>query len=144
MLQLFDFLLPFLPWILIFLVWMIIIASASFFKLERYGIEVGPFMLFARTGRFNKLLDRVGNWHPRAWRYIGSGFIGVAFFFSLFGFWYMGFNVYQFILALIGQPSIPGPVAPLIPGVTMSFQFFLMILIPLIVAIIVHGLAHGL
>lgn len=139
----FEFLLPFLPWLLILMAWMIILALASFIKLERYGIEVGPFMLFARTERFNNLLDRIGNWHPRAWRYIWSGFIGVAFFFSLFGFYYLGLNVYEFVKALLGQPSAPGPVAPLLPGITMSFDFFLMILIPLIVAIVVHELAHG-
>jgi membrane-associated protease RseP (regulator of RpoE activity) len=37
----------------------------------------------------------------------------------------------------------PGAIAPLIPGVTMSYNFFLMILIPLIIAVIVHELAHG-
>lgn len=139
----FEFLLPFLPWLLILLAWMIIIGLASVFKLEKYGIEVGPFMLFARTQRFNNLIDRIGRWHPRAWRYIWSFFIGVAFFFSLYGFYFLGSNVYEFIKALLGQPAAPGPVAPLIPGVTMSFNFFLMILIPLIVAIVVHELAHG-
>ncbi len=138
-----DFLLPFLPWIIIFLVWMVILGVASFFKLEKYGIEVGPFMLFARTQRFNNLLNRIGQWHPRAWRYIWSGFIGVAFVFSLAGFYLLFYNVWQFILAFLGQPSAPGPVAPLVPGITMSYEFFLMILIPLIVAIIVHELAHG-
>jgi len=139
----FEFLLPFLPWLLILLVWMIILGLASVFKLEKYGIEVGPFMLFARTERFNNLLNRIGRWHPRAWRYIWSFFIGVAFFFSLYGFYFLGSNVWEFVKALLGQPAAPGPVAPLIPGITMSFNFFLMILIPLIVAVVVHELAHG-
>lgn len=138
-----DFLLPFLPWIIILVIWMVILGIASFFKLEKYGIEVGPFMLFARTQRFNNLLNRIGQWHPRAWRYIWSGFIGVAFFFSLAGFYLLFSNLWQFILALLGQPSAPGPVAPLVPGITMSYEFFLMILIPLIVAVIIHELAHG-
>ena len=139
----FEFLLPFLPWLLILLVWMIILGFASVFKLEKYGIEVGPFMLFARTERFNNLLDRIGRWHPRAWRYIWSFFIGVAFFFSLYGFYFLGSNAWEFIKTLLGQPAAPGPVVPLIPGLTMSFDFFLKILIPLIVAVIVHELAHG-
>jgi membrane-associated protease RseP (regulator of RpoE activity) len=122
---------------------MIILGLASIFKLEKYGFEVGPFMLFARTERFNNLLNRIGQWHPRAWRYIWSFFIGVGFFFSLYGFYFLGSNVWEFVKALLGQPAAPGPVAPLIPGVTMSFNFFLMILIPLIVAVIVHELAHG-
>ncbi len=139
----FEFLLPFLPWLLILLAWMVIIGLASVFKLEKYGVEVGPFMLFARTQRFNNLLDRIGRWHPRAWRYIWSFFIGVGFFFSLYGFYFMGSNVWEFIKFYLGQPSTPGAVAPLIPGITMSFNFFLMILIPLIVAVVVHELAHG-
>ncbi len=139
----FEFLLPLLPWLLILLAWMVILGLASVFKLEKYGIEVGPFMLFARTGRFNNLLDRIGRWHPRAWRYIWSFFIGVAFFFSLYGFYFLGGNVWEFVKALLGQPAAPGPVAPLIPGITMSYNFFLMILIPLIIAVIVHEIAHG-
>ena len=139
----FEFLLPFLPWLIILLAWMVIIGLASVFKLEKYGVEVGPFMLFARTQRFNNLLDRIGRWHPRAWRYIWSFFIGVGFFFSLYGFYFMGSNVWEFIKLYLGQPSTPGAVAPLIPGITMSFNFFLMILIPLIVAVVVHELAHG-
>ena len=139
----FEFLLPFLPWLLILLIWMIILGLASIFKLEKYGIDVGPFMLFARTERFNNLLNRIGQWHPRAWRYIWSFFIGVGFFFSLYGFYFLGSNVWEFVKALLDQPAAPGPVAPLIPGLTMSYDFFIRILIPLIVAIIVHELAHG-
>ncbi len=126
----FEFLLPFLPWFFILLAWMIILGLASIFKLEKYGFEVGPFMLFARTERFNNLLNRIGQWHPRAWRYIWSFFIGAGFFFSLYGFYFLGSNVWEFVKALLGQPAAPGPVAPLIPGLTMSFNFFLMILIP--------------
>jgi len=143
MLQL-EFLLPWLPWIIILLIWIILIGLASVYNLEKYRLEIGPFMLFWRTERFNNLLDRIGRWNPRAWRYIWSGFIGVAFFFSLYGFYYLILNVWEFIKAFLGVPGgTPGPVAPLIPGVTMSFQFFLMILIPLMVAIIMHELAHG-
>ncbi|MFX1540235.1 MAG: site-2 protease family protein [Promethearchaeota archaeon] len=138
-----DIFLLLLPWFAILIVWMIIIGLASFFKLERYGIEVGPFMLFARTERFNNLLDRIGNWHPRAWRYIWSAFIGVCFFFSIYALYALGSNIWEFIKTLLGQPGTPGAVAPLIPGITMSYQFFLMILIPLIVAIVAHELAHG-
>ncbi|MFX0169165.1 MAG: site-2 protease family protein [Candidatus Hodarchaeota archaeon] len=143
MLQL-EFLLPWLPWILILLVWVIILSLASMFNLEKYRLEVGPFMLFWRTERFNNLLDRIGRWNPRAWRYIWSGFIGFAFFFSLYGFYFLFLNVWEFVKGLLGIPGgTPGAVAPLIPGVTMPYQTFLMILIPLIVAILFHELAHG-
>ena len=139
----FEFILPLLPWLLILLAWMIIIALASYFNLEKYGIEVGPFMLFARTERFNNFLDRIGRWHPRAWRYIWSGFIGVGFFFSLYALYALGSNIWEFIKEMTGQTGSPGAIAPLLPGITMSYTFFLMILIPLIIAVIVHELAHG-
>lgn len=142
MLQL-DFLLPFLPWIMIILVWMVILAIASVVNLSKYGVEVGPFMLMARTERFNNLLDRIGRWHPKAWRYIWSGFVLVGFVFSFVAFYLLIANLWQFIIALTGAPAAPGPIIPLVPGLTMSFSFFLMILIPLIVSIVVHELAHG-
>jgi membrane-associated protease RseP (regulator of RpoE activity) len=138
-----EILILLLPWFAILLVWMIIIGLASVFKLERYGIEVGPFMLFARTQRFNNLLDRIGNWHPRAWRYIWSAFIGICFFFSIYALYALGSNIWEFVKLLLGQPGSPGAVAPLIPGITMSYEFFLMILIPLVVAIVAHEIAHG-
>ncbi|MFX1562829.1 MAG: site-2 protease family protein [Promethearchaeota archaeon] len=143
MLQL-DFLLPLLPWLIILIPWMILFILDSTIQLEKHGIEVGPFMLMARTQRFNNFLNRVGKWHPRAWRYIWSGFVGVCFIFSLFGFYYLIVNLTEFLRALFQVPdAAPGPIVPLVPGVTMSFSFFLVLLIPLIISIVVHEMAHG-
>ncbi len=143
MLQL-DFLPLLIPWLIILIPWMILFILDSTIQLEKYGIEVGPFMLMARTQRFNNFLDRVGRWHPRAWRYIWSGFVGVCFIFSIFGFYFLTVNLIEFLRAFFQVPdATPGPIVPLVPGITMSFSFFLVLLIPLIISIVAHEMAHG-
>ncbi len=139
-----EFLLPLLPWLLILLAWLILYVLDATVQLEKYGIEVGPFMLMARTKRFNNFLDRIGRWHPRAWQYLWSGFVGVCFIFSILGFVLFGLNLWEFIRSFTGdQGAVPGPIIPLVPGITMSFSFFAMLLVPLIISIVFHELAHG-
>jgi len=135
----FESLLPLLPWIVILAVWMAIFLVDAWFHLERYGVDVAPFILMARTRRFNNLLDRLGRWHPRAWRILWSGFVAVCFFFSVAGFLLLFRNLLAFFFA----PSSAEPVVPLVPGVTMSFSFFAMLLLPLIISVVVHEMAHG-
>lgn len=150
----FDFLaplLPFLPWIIILLAWGILFAIDAATQLKKHGIEVGPFMVMIRTKRFNNLLDRIGRWHPRVWRYLYSGFVFVCFAFALLGLYLLCLNLWEFIRALLQAlglitdtvPANPGAVALLLPGITISFTVFLELLIPLIVVIVFHELAHG-
>jgi membrane-associated protease RseP (regulator of RpoE activity) len=139
-----EFLLPLLPWLIILLAWLILFVLDATVQLEKYGIEVGPFMLMARTKRFNNFLNRIGKWHPRAWQYLWSGFVGVCFIFSIIGFFLFGLNLWEFVRSFTGdQAAVPGPIVPLVPGVTMSFSFFAMLLVPLIISIVFHELAHG-
>ncbi len=141
-------LIPLLPWLIILLAWMILFIVDAVFHLEKHGVDVGPFMAMARTQRFNNLLNRIGRWHPRAWRYLWSGFVGVCFAFSIIGFYLLILNLISFfadfgLLPQAASPGSPGPIVPLVPGVTMSFSFFLALLLPLIVSIIFHEMGHG-
>ncbi len=137
-----------LPWLILLLAWLILFILDARYNLEKRGIEVGLFMMMARTQRFNNLLNRIGRWHPRAWRYIWSGFVAVCFAFSIIGFYFLILNLISFfvdfgLLPQVVSPGPPGPIVPLVPGITMSFFFFLTLLIPLIVSIIVHEMGHG-
>ncbi len=147
MLQL-EFLLPLLPWLIILLVWLIIFILDAVLHLEEHGIDVGPFMVMARTQRFNNLLNRIGRWHPRAWRYLWSGFVAVCFAFSIIGFYFLTLNLISFFaefgfLPQAASPGPAGPIVPLVPGITMSFGFFLTLLIPLIISVVFHEMGHG-
>jgi len=144
-------LLPFLPWIIILLAWAILFAIDASTSLKKHGVEVGPFMVMIRTKRFNNLLDRVGRWHPRAWRYVWSGFVGVCFVFAILGLYLLCLNLWEFIRALLQVlglietivPANPGAVALLLPGITISFTTFLELLVPLAVTVVFHEFAHG-
>ncbi len=146
--SLLPFLLPLLPWLIILLAWMILFILDAALNLEKRGVDVGPFMVMARTQRFNNLLNRIGRWHPRAWRYLWSGFVAVCFAFSIIGFYFLILNLISFFvefgfLPQAVSPGPAGPIVPLVPGITMSFFFFLTLLIPLIVSIIAHEMGHG-
>jgi membrane-associated protease RseP (regulator of RpoE activity) len=137
-------LLPFLPWIIILLAWGILFAIDASTQLKKHGIEVGPFMVMIRTKRFNNFLNRVGRWHPRAWRYVWSGFVGVCFVFAILGLYLLCLNLWEFIRgAFLQVPGNPGAVALLLPGITISFTTFAELLVPLIVTVVFHELAHG-
>jgi membrane-associated protease RseP (regulator of RpoE activity) len=148
----FDFLLPllpFLPWLIILVAWGILFAAST--QLKKHGVEVGPFMVMVRTKRFNNLLDRIGRWHPRAWRYLYSGFVAVCFAFAVLGLYLLCLNLWLFILKLLqalglispSVPANPGAVVVLLPGITISFTTFFELLIPLAIVIVFHELAHG-
>jgi membrane-associated protease RseP (regulator of RpoE activity) len=144
----FPLLIPLLPWLIILLAWIILFFLDATLNLEKHGIDVGPFMVMARTQRFNNLLNRIGRWHPRAWRYLWSGFVGVCFAFSIIGFYLLLLNLLSFVvefgwLPQAVSPGPAGPIVPLVPGITMSFLFFLTLLVPLIVSIIAHEMGHG-
>ncbi len=143
----FDFLLPLLPllpWIIILIAWGILFALDASIQLKKHGVEVGPFMVMIRTKRLNNGLDRIGRWHPRAWRYLYSGFVGVCFAFALVALYLLFLNLIEFIRFFMkAEGAAPGAVVPLVPGITIGFSTFAMLLVPLIITVVFHEFAHG-
>jgi len=136
-----------LHWLYSFLIlaiiWFFIYILGRYFKLdERFGWTLGPLFLLIRTKRFNTFIERLARKHARFWIFFGNVSI-------VFGFLCMltSFGVLIYSLTQIFLPDSPVQGAPtvgiIIPGVTISFKTTLYLIIPIILTMIPHELAHG-
>ncbi|NHJ87630.1 MAG: hypothetical protein FK734_19370 [Asgard group archaeon] len=108
---------------------------------ERFGWSFGPLFLLMRTKRFNNIIKKWAKKRARFWRLFGnvSIVVGLIMMFASIG-------LLLFSLINIFKPVLPveGPtVGLIIPGVTISFKTALYLIIPIILTMIPHELAHG-
>ncbi|NHI92710.1 MAG: hypothetical protein EAX96_09435 [Candidatus Lokiarchaeota archaeon] len=94
----------------------------------------------AKTKRFNVLLDKIARKAPKIWKWFWNigiivGFIGMCFI--------VGFLFINLYYLFSPQSNVTNAVVPLIPGLTIGFETFLRILIPIVIVMISHEIAHG-
>ncbi|NHJ32954.1 MAG: hypothetical protein FK732_08830 [Asgard group archaeon] len=128
--------------LIIAVIWFIVYLVGRFFKLdERFDWTLGPIFLLMRTKRFNKIITRIAKKYTRFWRVFGN----ISIFFGLL-MTLASIGLLLFSLVNFFRPIIPfeGPtVGLIIPGVTISFRTFLYLIIPIIITMVPHELAHG-
>jgi len=134
-------------WIFSFLIlasiWFLIYILGRYFKLdERYGWTLGPLFLLIRTKRFNKFIERLAKKHARFWILFGNVSIVFGFLCMLASFAAL---LYSLTITLLPNSPVEGAptVGIIIPGVTISFKTTLYLIIPIILTMIPHELAHG-
>ncbi|MCF2143381.1 MAG: site-2 protease family protein [Candidatus Heimdallarchaeota archaeon] len=134
-------------WIFSFLIlasiWFLIYILGRYFKLdERYGWTLGPLFLLIRTKRFNKFIERLAKKHARFWILFGNVSIVFGFLSMLASFAAL---LYSLTITLLPNSPVEGAptVGIIIPGVTISFKTTLYLIIPIILTMIPHELAHG-
>src|SRR3989344_5397773 len=128
-----------------------LISAAAFYiivailiYINRKNITVQNKVIFLyKTGRFNKLMERIAAISPRFWRLFGIAAVPVGFGAMLFIFGYLLYKLLQLFFAPAAAPSlslvIPGVH---IPGAAVFVPFWYGI-IALFVVILVHEGAHG-
>ena len=120
--------------------WGIILILEKIFKFRKRGWEVEPGLLMAKTTRFNILMDKIARKAPKIWKWFWNigivfGFIGMCFI--------VGFLFVNLFYLFSPQSNVTNAVVPLIPGLTIGFETFLRILIPIVIIMISHEIAHG-
>jgi membrane-associated protease RseP (regulator of RpoE activity) len=104
-----------------------------------------PFIAMVKTTRLNRFLKRVARISPRAWKIIWTIGIFVSFAFMIYGFYYFSSNL--LVLAsnwILGKkPPATSQIAPLVPGLTISFNTFLYLIIPILFVLTTHEFAHA-
>ncbi|MFX0134326.1 MAG: site-2 protease family protein [Candidatus Hodarchaeota archaeon] len=112
----------------------------KFFNLKKRGWEIEPGLLLIKTRKFNRIIDKIARKAPNFWRNIWNiGIIaGIVGMFLI-----IGFLTYNFLMLISPTATEINAVLPLIPGVTIGGQTLLEILIPLIIIMVSHELAHG-
>jgi len=121
------------------LFWLWILILDGMLKLHEKGVSVGPGFLMIRTQRVNQFLDRCAEKLRGTWKKIWDLAIILGFVFMFLAFFVFFSNLFAFIYT----PSEAAPVAPIIPGVTISIASLPYFLIAVAVVVIVHELAHG-
>ena len=128
--------------LIIAVIWFIVYLVNRYFKVdERFDWSFGPLFLLMRTKRFNKIIKRIAKKYARFWRVFGN----ISIFFGLL-MTLASIGLLIFSLTNFFNPIIPmeGPtVGIIIPGVTISFRTFLYLIIPIILTMVPHELAHG-
>ncbi len=128
--------------VLIFMLvfWTCLYILNKLFNLKKRGWEIEPGILLIKTRKFNRIIDRIARKAPNLWKKIwnvgiGAGIIGMVLI--------VGFLTYNFIMLLSPSAAEINAVLPLIPGVTVGGETLLQIIIPLIIIMVSHELAHG-
>ncbi|MHA1738691.1 MAG: site-2 protease family protein [Candidatus Heimdallarchaeota archaeon] len=125
-------------------IWALVYILGRVLKLdERFGWTMGPLFLLMRTTRFNNIIKRIAKKHARFWRGVGNVSIVVALILMLVSF---GLFIFTLVDMFIPNPVVSGggaAVGLIIPGVTVSFKTALYLIIPIIITLVPHELAHG-
>jgi len=108
-------------------------------KLRKKGIEVYPLGLFFRTSKFNEIIYKIGRRYSKYWHIFFDISILIGFFLMVFIIYFLHVNLYSFIY----KPAKAQEMILIIPGVTIGWNMIPYLIIAIIIAFIVHELAHG-
>jgi hypothetical protein len=125
--------------ILLLVAWAIIYVVSRVLPLEKYRVEVTPLYLTVKTERLNRFLRETAAKYPRIWEVASNVGVAVAVGEVLLALYILGSNLINFLFA----PQQAQAVFPLLPGITVSFQWFPYLLLAIGLAITIHELAHG-
>lgn len=123
--------------ILIF--WLVIFLLDQLFRLRRFGVEVFPLVVMAKTKRLNHAIGRIARKWPRAWKAIWTLGAGVGYIMMGYVLYFLLINALSFFLA----PSQAAPVIPIIPGITITGMTLVYFIFPLMIVMFTHELSHG-
>lgn len=123
----------------IFLFWMILFIIAKYLKLEKYGFDIAPFFLMYKTKRFNKFISEIAQKSPKFWKTTAT--LGVAISYAALGYGIM--VLLRNLINVFVQPQNASPLIPIIPGITITGNSIIYVLIAIIITLVTHELAHG-
>jgi membrane-associated protease RseP (regulator of RpoE activity) len=101
-----------------------------------------PFLAMIKTTRLNNFLRKIARKSPRTWKVIFSIGIFVSFAFTVYGFTYFISNLYV-LLTNFDNPPPEAQITPLVPGLTINFETFSYLIIPILFVLTVHEFAHA-
>ncbi len=130
---------PYIVVLALFGAFIVFYAISRLAHLEKYGLEVTPVYMLYKTERFNSFLSRIAEKNSRLWKGIANIGIAAAIVEMALAIYFLANNLRQFLYA----PGEAEPVIPVLPGITIGFQWFPYILIAIGLAVTIHEMAHG-
>jgi membrane-associated protease RseP (regulator of RpoE activity) len=114
-------------------------ALGNMLNLGKYGIHLFPLGIMIKTEFFNNILEKIGEKGKRFWSIIYHSGKILASLVAL------GFLVYFLVnpfLLFFNSPAGIG-IQLIIPGITMDFKIALLFILPFVLVIIPHEIAHA-
>ena len=112
---------------------------AKVLNLQKYGIYILPVGIIFRTEFFNKILEKMGEKGKRFWKILYD--IGKILT-AIITLGLLGFFIVNPFLIIFNSPAGLG-FQLLIPGVTIDFKMALLFILPILLVLIPHEIAHA-
>lgn len=125
--------------VIMLVAWSVIYLLSRVLPFKKFGVEVSPLYLTYKTERLNNFLKETAAKRPRLWKVIANVGVALAVGEILLSIYILGSNLFNFLYA----PEQAQAVFPLLPGITIGFQWFPYLLLAIGLAITIHELAHG-
>ncbi len=145
---------PIMFLIAIVLSWLILIIVSNVRWVEVKNPQIGFFFALWRTKRFNRVIDRIASLSKHGWQLLFD--VGIVFgvFLMIIAFLLFLVNVPLLLLNGLGNRSGGTPsqggsaptgiaIAPIIPGITISFDSLPYFIVAILIGAAIHELAHG-
>jgi Zn-dependent protease len=98
-----------------------------------------PFYVIFRTKRLNEWLRKLGQKYRKFWRIWFTIGVFVSIGFMIYGLYFFIHNVIELWIA----PKPENAIQPMIPGVTVNFNIFSYLILPLLFIITFHEFSHA-
>ncbi len=106
---------------------------------KKYFHIMFPFVVLLKTERFNQFFKKLASKGKTGWIWFFNAGIVVSFAAMIFALYFFINNLFS----LVSAPKLENAVSPLIPGVTVSFNFFSYLLIPIVIILTIHETCHA-
>ncbi len=118
--------------------WIVLYIIARVLHLDKRGLEVKPGFFMYRSKALNSSIDRVAKKQQALWTTLSN--VGIAFSIGL-----MAYALYFLISNLLRFTQVGNVeyVAPVIPGLTLSWYWLPFFFVAIAVIVLPHELAHG-
>jgi len=118
--------------------WIAVYLAGRILKLERFGVEIKPFLIVFRTIKFNRFLDWLAGRLRRVMPALSNFSLAMSLGMTALGTYLLARNLHSFFFRV----EEATPIFPAVPFITVreSLPYFLL---AAVVLIAVHELAHG-
>ncbi len=127
------------PFIILLFFWLILFLIGQLFHVERWGIQISPFILMFKTKRANRFMVKLSRKYPRAWLAVWSLGASVSLIMIVFVLYFLTSN----LISLFYRSPEASPLIPIVPGITITGLTLVYMIIPLFLVILFHEFSHG-
>ncbi|MBS7640411.1 MAG: site-2 protease family protein [Candidatus Bathyarchaeia archaeon] len=119
--------------------WLVVYMLGKSLPLQKYGLDIKPFLIKWESKRFRGLLYRLSSRWKRIWKIFSwaSVFIGAGL--MVFTLTFLSLNI---IRAAVLRETL-SPVRIIVPGLTLRLYWLPYFIVAVIVTVFIHEAAHG-